>query len=108
MGRRQYPIYNEVTACIYNSDKSWGAVNSCEVDVKVGSSKSNSNIFIKHRTTRSRQWSDKYDCYIYIFRFSVNEKVIAYQIYDEIKGKPANLLKEGNKINNLKDCKVLL
>ncbi len=56
---RQYPIWNEVTACIYNSSKSYGAQDRSAVSVKVGSSASNSHGFISHETTRSVKDTDK-------------------------------------------------
>lgn len=48
---RSYPIWNQVTACIYNSSKSWGAKRCSEVAVKVGTSASNSHDFVTHATT---------------------------------------------------------
>jgi hypothetical protein len=49
---RSYPIWNNVTACNYVGDKSWGSRNSASVSVRVGSSRSNSNGFVNHETTR--------------------------------------------------------
>ncbi len=48
---RSYPIYNQVTSCIYNSNKSYGVKEVGEVTVKVGTSKRNSYNFLNHRTT---------------------------------------------------------
>lgn len=48
---RAYPIWNQVTACIYKSNRSWGARQTSEVQVKVGSSASNSHDFVSHATT---------------------------------------------------------
>ena len=47
-----YPIWNDVQACIYKGSKSWGAKNTCDVNVNVGSSATNSNLFVNHTTTR--------------------------------------------------------
>lgn len=49
---RHYPIWNEVQACIYKTTKNWGARNRSRVDVKVGTSKSNSHHFVSHQTVR--------------------------------------------------------
>ena len=48
---RQYPIWNIITACIYKSAKSYGVKNTGEVEVWVGTSSSNSHLFLKHTTT---------------------------------------------------------
>ena len=48
---KQYPIWNIVTACIYKSGKSYGVKERGEVEVRVGTSKSNSHLFVNHRTT---------------------------------------------------------
>ena len=48
---RQYPIWNMVQACIYKQPKNWGAQKECAVEVRVGTSSSNSHTFVKHRTT---------------------------------------------------------
>jgi len=48
---KQYPIWNIITACIYKSAKSYGVRNTGEVEVRVGTSSSNSHKFLKHTTT---------------------------------------------------------
>ncbi len=48
---RAYPIWNDVTACIYNGSKSYGVKNEGVVNIKVGTSKNYSYMFIQHRTT---------------------------------------------------------
>jgi|TARA_R100001594_G_scaffold46901_2_gene79900 hypothetical protein len=48
---RQYPIWNIITACIYKSPKSYGVKETGEVEVRVGTSSSNSHQFLKHCTT---------------------------------------------------------
>ena len=68
---RQYPIWNEVEACIYASNKSYGAKQQSNVDVKVGTSARNSHDFLTHRTTcRDLENGDKE------FRFYVDDKLI--------------------------------
>ena len=47
-----YPIWNEVTACIYKSGKSYGARDTSDCSVKVGTSKRNSELLVHHVTTR--------------------------------------------------------
>jgi hypothetical protein len=68
---RQYPIWNQVDACIYQSSKSWGAKQASCVQVKVGTSSRNSFDFVQHSTTcRTLDNGDKE------FRFYVDGKCI--------------------------------
>jgi hypothetical protein len=55
---RSYPIWNDVTACIYQSGKSYGARDNSAVVVKVGSSQKNSHNFVSHETVRSAYNTD--------------------------------------------------
>ena len=48
---RQYPIWNKVTACIYQSSKNYGVKEKGVVDVYIGTSSGNSHHFCKHKTT---------------------------------------------------------
>ena len=48
---RSYPIWNNITACIYAGSKSYGVRERGEVEVRVGTSGSNSHHFLNHRTT---------------------------------------------------------
>ena len=51
MSGRSYPIWNNITACIYAANKSYGVRERGEVEVRVGTSGSNSHHFLNHRTT---------------------------------------------------------
>ena len=48
---QSYPIWNKITACIYKSNKSYGVRERGEVEVRIGTSGSNSHHFLNHRTT---------------------------------------------------------
>ena len=48
---KSYPIWNQVQACIYKSDKSYGVREDGVVSVKVGTSAKNSHDFLTHKTT---------------------------------------------------------
>ena len=48
---RSYPIWNNITACIYQSDKSYGVKETGDVEIRVGTSASNSHLFLRHSTT---------------------------------------------------------
>jgi hypothetical protein len=49
-----YPIWNNVTACIYKAAKSYGVRETGDVSVLVGTSKSNSHEFVTHSTTHRK------------------------------------------------------
>jgi len=49
---RSYPIWHEVTACNYNSGKSYGSRDTGATTVKIGTSGSNSHELVHHFTTR--------------------------------------------------------
>ncbi len=68
---RAYPIWNDVTACIYNGSKSYGVRNEGIVNIKVGSSAVGSFDFIKQRITRRMLTKD-----IAVFIFYVDGKLI--------------------------------
>ncbi len=48
---KSYPIWNKITACIYKANKSYGVRERGEVEVRIGTSGSNSHHFLTHRTT---------------------------------------------------------
>jgi len=48
---KSYPIWNIVTACVYKGAKSYGVKNTGDVEVRIGTSASNSHTFLKHSTT---------------------------------------------------------
>lgn len=51
MSMHSYPIWNQVQACIYKSDKSYGVKERGEVSIKVGTSRTYSFDFVDHKTT---------------------------------------------------------
>ena len=68
---KQYPIWNIIMACIYNSSKSYGVKNTGDVEIRVGTSSRNSHTFLKHITThRENEKGDKE------FRFYVDWQLI--------------------------------
>ena len=68
---RQYPIWNKIQACIYKSNKSYGVKERGEVDIYVGSSSSNSHLFLSHSITHKEH--DNGDRTYY---FKINNEVI--------------------------------
>ena len=68
---QSYPIWNDVTACIYQSTKSYGVKNDGIVNVKIGTSAKNSHAFLEHKTTRRTLENGDQE-----FRFYVDDKLI--------------------------------
>jgi hypothetical protein len=63
---RQYPIWNKITACIYKSGKSYGVKETGEVEVCVGTSSSNSHVFVKHTVTHRKHENGDREYHFYI------------------------------------------
>ena len=87
---KSYPIWNDVTACIYSANKSYGARNTSANTVFVGSSRTYSEELATVVTTR-RSVGD-YD----IFRLSVDGKIIKTKYFNRktkkfYKRKPKDL-----------------
>ena len=63
---RSYPIWNNITGCIYAGSKSYGVRERGEVEVRVGTSGRNSHHFLNHRTPHKiRATGDReYRCYV--------------------------------------------
>jgi len=66
-----YPIWNNIQACIYKGDKSYGVKSEGVVNVLVGTSQTNSHNFLTHTTTVKRHNKDLQE-----FRFYVDNKLI--------------------------------
>ena len=81
-----YPIWNNVEACIYGSSKSWGAKDTCNVNVNVGSRAKYSNHFVNHTTTKRVIGKDLLE-----FRFYVDKRIIKRALVDR-KNKTFNFL----------------
>ena len=68
---KSYPIWNTITACIYKSSKSYGVKDRGEVTINVGTSASNSHIFMHHATTH-RKMDNGDRCY----RFYIDGTIV--------------------------------
>ena len=77
---RQYPIWNIITACIYKNgtpsdhhsgSKSYGVKDTGEVEIRVGTSSSNSHTFLKHTTTHRQLENGDRE-----YRFYIDGKLI--------------------------------
>ena len=78
---RQYPIWNEIQACIYKNDKSFGAKNVSECEILVGSGKSNSHCLAHIKTTRH-----EYPKRI-VFKFWLDNQVVREKAFANVNGR---------------------
>lgn len=78
---RSYPIWNKVQACIYQSDKSWGAKEESNVEILIGSSAQNSHTFVTTRTVRKVTDTEV------IFKFYVDGVKVKEARFDNVKGR---------------------
>lgn len=79
---RSYPIWNKIQACIYQSDKSFGAKEESSTTVLVGTSKSNSHELVSHKTIRRENDTEV------VFKFYVDDIKIKEMIFEkDSKGK---------------------
>lgn len=83
---RSWKIWNEVTACLYQTGKSYGIKDTGEVNIHVGESAKNTNEFLTHVTTR-RFYNHETFGDICSFRFSVDGEVLKEMIFKDENGK---------------------
>ena len=98
----KYPIWNDVNACIYKSSKSYGARDTSQAEVLVGSSQSNSHGLAKHITTRREHITYKGYLKVIVFKFSVNGIVLTEKIFKNVNGRAGELLKTNTVLNRMK------
>jgi len=98
---RSHPIWNQVTACKYNSSKSYGISDTGEVEIYVGSSSKNSHSFLNHITTRRFYVHHKYGP-VCVFKFSVDGVVLKEMIFSDNNGRAGKLLKTRTKLKSIK------
>ena len=101
---RSHPIWNQVTACKYNSDKSYGILDTGEVKILVGSSARNSHEFVRHITTRRFYNHEKYGP-VCVFKFSVDGIVLKEMIFKDNNGRAGKLLKTKTKMKSIKSLR---
>lgn len=102
--RRSHAIWNQVQACKYNSDKSYGISDTGEVTINVGSSGKNSHKFLEHITTRRFYEHPKYGK-VCVFKFSVDGIVLKEMIFTDNDGKAGKHITTRTKLNGIKSLK---
>jgi hypothetical protein len=98
---RSYPIWNNVTACIYGSGKSFGAKDTSEMEVLVGSSPKNSHTHCKIVTTKREMNHEKYGDVV-IFKTSVDDVILKETIFKNNKGKAGEYITQRTKLKSIK------
>ena len=102
---QQYGIWNKVTACIYNSSKSYGVKDTGETTICVGSSSKNSHDFLETKITkRDTEWKGR-DCIV--FSYSVDEVILKRIIFTkDKKGRACTPIKVMSKLNRIKSLEL--
>lgn len=97
-----YPIWVDVTACIYSGGKkSYGVKSTGEQTIYVGSSRKHSHEFLSTTVTK-REASDEIGNPIIIFKYSVDGVVLKEAHFEDDNGKAGKYIKT---ISNLKKIK---
>jgi len=77
MASRSYPIWTKVEACIYKSDKSFGAKDTSTQTIMVGTNAKNSHEIAQICTTRREVDNE------IIFKFSVDNEILKEIRFDK-------------------------
>lgn len=77
MASRSYPIWTKVEACIYKSDKSFGAKDTSSQEIFVGTGPKNSHKIAEICTTK-REHGDEI-----VFKFSLDGEVLKTIRFDK-------------------------
>jgi hypothetical protein len=83
---RSKSIWNKVTSCKYQSDKSFGAHNDCSIETFTGSSSSNSHLLCKFEIRKKIY--DK----IIVFNAYIDLELIKQTIFENNKDKAGNYI----------------
>ena len=101
---KAYPIWNKVTNCTYQGDKSYGNKETGEVNIYVGSSAKNSEHFLKTLITkRDGTWKGKQ---VVVFKFSVDDVVLKIALFEKNKDVPGKFIKTISKIKKIKSLNL--
>lgn len=84
---KSYSIWHDVTSCLYKSSKSYGAKDTSEDNILVGSSASNSHQFARIITTRRFETHEGLGDVV-VFRLSVDKVIIKEMYFTDVKGRP--------------------
>tara|TARA_R100001594_G_scaffold102211_1_gene136766 strand:+ start:262 stop:567 length:306 start_codon:yes stop_codon:yes gene_type:complete len=97
---RSYPIWNKITACTYQSGKSYGVKETGVNSILVGSSPNNSFEFLETIITKRLRFYKDELCVV--FSFSVDDVIIKKMIFSNNNGKAGKFIKTITKLNKVK------
>ncbi|QDP54422.1 MAG: hypothetical protein GOVbin7581_4 [Prokaryotic dsDNA virus sp.] len=98
---RQYPIWNNITACIYKSGVSYGVKDTGVNNIVVGSSSNNSHDFLETIVTRRFGTHKGKRCVV--FSFSIDNVIVKKMIFSvDKKDRAVKPLKTISKLNKIK------
>lgn len=98
---RQYPIWIDVQACVYGSNKSYGAKDTNEQKILVGSSRTNSHELSTIINYKKRYHHEKYGSVI-SFRTKVDGIILNEMIFEDNNGVAGKLLKKRTALKRMK------
>ena len=104
MGTRNYPIWNQVTNCKYQGDKSYGNVDTGEVNTYVGSSSKNSQHFVKTLITKRTTFYKGRE--VFVFKFSVDDVVLKIALFENNRDIPGKFIKTISKMKKIKSLNL--
>ena len=96
-----YPIWNTVTACIYKSDKSWGAKDTSDITTLVGSSPSNSYELVNITSYRKFFHHEKYGDVV-SFRTKIDGKILKEVLFHANNGRAGKYIKTRTALSRVK------
>ena len=102
MGSRQYPIWVNVEACIYQSGKSYGAKDTNEQTILVGSSSSNSHELAKIVNYKREHEEYKGHKNVIVFKTKIDGVTVKEMIFKDNKGKAGELLETISHLGKIK------
>ncbi len=88
---RQFPIWNDVTSCIYKGSKSFGAKDTSETEILVGSARNNSYTLAKQVVTRRFKEHPVHGS-VCVFKVSIDGIVLKEIVFTDNDGKAGDLL----------------
>ena len=95
---QQYPIWHDVKSCLYKSSKSYGARDTADTTIYIGSSSKNSTEFIRTSTTRRFKYNEALGQVVCSFRFYVDGICIKEMIFEDNNGKVGQFIMESSYI----------
>ena len=102
MGSRSYPIWIDVNACIYQSGKSYGAKDTNEQTILVGSSRSNSHELAKIVNYKREHEEYKGHKDVVVFKTKIDGITVKEMIFTNNKGKAGDLIETINHLDKIK------